>query len=186
MSVWHLGLDCSISISKPKGGPTFEPGPEKGKSGPGLCRHKSAYSVAFRYLGEIWVSNAPVDCCDGLRTWATNSTTSCDFPLFWIRKGHDVLHKTKARCKNGLELHELLRPPYNWHISYFGCHISYGKDCTSVKLAQDLHGARTISHYILKIILRPCVNPQGQGKLTFRTHPHGAVTLRSTHTLPRN
>ena len=37
------------------------------------------------------------------------------FPSFLISKGHDVLHKWKARCKYGLELHDLLRPPYSWH-----------------------------------------------------------------------
>ena len=37
------------------------------------------------------------------------------FPSFWIRKGHDVLHKGTARFKYSLKLHDLLRPPYSWH-----------------------------------------------------------------------
>ena len=41
---------------------------------------------------------------------------------------------------------------------------------TAVKLARNLHGARTISHDVIKITIWPCVKPQGQGELTFHMH----------------
>ena len=84
-----------------------------------------------------------------------------------------MLQEWRARCKYGLELHDLIRPPYSWHkLTARLWHVwnTYGKDRTSVKFARHLHGARTISHDVLKITVRPCVKPQGQGELTFRTH----------------
>ena len=105
-------------------------------------------------------------------------------PSFWIIKG-------KARCKYGLGLHGDARftIPYVWHklvAPVPNVVPSLYVLCTSVKFAQELHGARTISHDVLKIALRPFVKPKRQVELIFRTHGTLTVTLRSIHTFQRN